>query len=1565
MESGAAYTNKTKGLDDASYGHADVPANAAAGDPERRLLSAADREYGAALAALNSASAPKQVSGGAQRTIPWSQPKPWVGRLGGLRTIDWPRHGTGSPDQMQAQATADQSSQVQSTSSTEELLDHGVALGSGRSSGSAGSPGHDPDWEARMYHADRQTAERPEERDPDEYGAGSGPTITDWAVHEPTSTKPKRSIAAGAFRSVCAELTKPGMLVQELRRVKLMFVGRGRSGKTSLRKALKRVEFDPAEKSTRGTIAEEIFSQEDIKDWAVHTPKPDAYRHATALSIAAVLRHYETLNDVAARRDTQMGKLIDRIRAHLKVEGTGPKQLAKTRYLNQPPGNTVAEPSVEHTAVAPRDEELERLIEDYIDKEYTDRAHMAKSRRGVIISTWDFGGQDLFFPLHHLLLSSSGVFVVGFSLRCLLARPGDVLDSSSNEIEPTIADDQTAVACVHSLVQWLHSIYIYAPGAPVFVVGTGRDCFGDADLERAADLLEPVLNSSPCSEQLQDNAAEPRFYSCFFVDNTRGSAGGAGWTEHRSVTALRAQIERTVLDSQLCPHVSTPTPVEWLKALEQLNSTGKARLTLGEVEQVASQCNFGQHPDISLEDEVLGMLRFFTEAGLLLHYPSLELRDFVILKPHWLIDAATVVVREFRLHRLPCDLVAKKSLQHKLAFASLVEKALLRASLLTILWPAPAYTSSERGIILKLMERYGLIVWLNGTGGDATFLVPALLPNSGGGDVRTRLMGLPPSPAEQQCTCLLQCRLIQDDEQVVAGWGSKTVIDDADVARHGFILAGLFTRLLGKCVDWSHQTNGSQWVLERHRAMLSFGGRKVELAEESDKNRIRVTFEDVPECALASLDTVLSLAREVIHGCSEMKSRIGLTVLLPMPATLNPHGPAVAWVQQAAVSATSAAATDPSSVLFNGRLIPGAEFDAAFKKWLPPKVTPESCYDVLVACRASSDGGFATELSAAFAKPAGRRERGLNVFNSALAVGGDGVVGALARSATMLVVVSITALNDLIGIVPSQARDRCDHVLVEWWFGLELLAQGKIGNVLSLLREVTCFDSDGTPDIVPFKYVMEPTADMLAPEISTATYNAVSGLCTWYGLADPRPRTVREIVEEIVALGLCCMCDVPSTEQQVGWHGGRRVGIAQLAQDCALIARAKLGLDRTDASPTSCGGDPIATTATLPSSRADRIDPYVASPRLADATPLPAASELNTSTGWNDAELEAAATNTDDFIDNVMEKYRALKRLRNAVSVAKVSLKCLQDATSSGRARPQNTARGSTSKPTDVLRFNVGGKRMKVRRSLLTQFPGTLMARMFSGRWDISFLQDTDGLIFLDLNPESFRALTDHLTMLAMGSGDTGGSTMLEPPERDANLDFIVRMFGLCHALGLGDDIESFDSAESVPSSCPPASPPPTLIEDRIAWETAALKCKVAESFEELTVKRLFTGTATDLVNFDIGGSRVSTRLSTLRLALRTTGADRAQSQPELQGNAENTTRDNHETGSAGVTQRKVAALRSIVKSCVGGVTVPFDGHHDMSSLEFAAAVEGLRCLALAPDGDAKQWPTELWCPPP
>eukprot|EP00386_Alphamonas_edax_P013812 GDKI01042568.1.p1 GENE.GDKI01042568.1~~GDKI01042568.1.p1 ORF type:complete len:346 (-),score=78.66 GDKI01042568.1:94-1131(-) len=76
-------------------------------------------------------------------------------------------------------------------------------------------------------------------------------------------------------------------------------------------------------------------------------------------------------------------------------------------------------------------------------------------------------------------------------------------------------------------------------------------------------------------------------------------------------------------------------------------------------------------------------------------------------------------------------------------------------------------------------------------------------------------------------------------------------------------------------------------------------------------------------------------------------------------------------------------------------------------------------------------------------------------------------------------------------------------------------------------------------------------------------------------------------------------------------------------------------------------------------------------------------------------------------------------------------------------------------KQSDIIELNIGGRLFITTRATLCAQPDTLLASMFSGRWEGNLRRDESGAVVLCFNPDLFTILIDHLSAVERSPGDT------------------------------------------------------------------------------------------------------------------------------------------------------------------------------------------------------------------
>jgi len=95
--------------------------------------------------------------------------------------------------------------------------------------------------------------------------------------------------------------------------------------------------------------------------------------------------------------------------------------------------------------------------------------------------------------------------------------------------------------------------------------------------------------------------------------------------------------------------------------------------------------------------------------------------------------------------------------------------------------------------------------------------------------------------------------------------------------------------------------------------------------------------------------------------------------------------------------------------------------------------------------------------------------------------------------------------------------------------------------------------------------------------------------------------------------------------------------------------------------------------------------------------------------------------------------------LRNRKNALDEREKELQEATEAFEREKAvfGASSGDGKKKNDVLYLNIGGNVVNVLRRTLTSVEGSMLASLFSGRWDDNIEKDADGNFFIDQSPKS------------------------------------------------------------------------------------------------------------------------------------------------------------------------------------------------------------------------------------
>jgi hypothetical protein len=195
----------------------------------------------------------------------------------------------------------------------------------------------------------------------------------------------------------------------------------------------------------------------------------------------------------------------------------------------------------------------------------------------------------------------------------------------------------------------------------------------------------------------------------------------------------------------------------------------------------------------------------------------------------------------------------------------------------------------------------------------------------------------------------------------------------------------------------------------------------------------------------------------------------------------------------------------------------------------------------------------------------------------------------------------------------------------------------------------------------------------------------------------------------------------------------------------------------------------------------------------------------------------------------------------------------------------------------DTIKLNVGGVGVVVKRSVLTMFPDSKLAVLFSGRWDKKLLRDKKNRIFLDVDPVCFQIILDYLTQCSKLPGDAPLPSLPEVSEElKSTFDFLCTFFEIFPGDESGsedqerevDDVADITDDDDVnEDSCDALKA--VLKEEQSILDSMEQELAEEESSfleEEMFVTSFAGGETKDIVQLNVSGEVMSVRRSTLRL---------------------------------------------------------------------------------------------------
>ncbi|XP_022096049.1 uncharacterized protein LOC110982143 isoform X2 [Acanthaster planci] len=614
---------------------------------------------------------------------------------------------------------------------------------------------------------------------------------------------------------------------KEVHRTRLMIVGQERVGKTSLMKNLTHQSFNRNELSTEG-ITSSLVCNIDIKhatctSWRLHqeggvshdpTSFKEEYEQCMASEVDFNIQQ-GIIEDFAAFYEQLMWNSIDFVQPgkesseeQATIEEESSEEQTTIEEESSEEQTTIEEESSEEQKTREKNSSKEQktmekesseeqaIMEKDLTEKHTpvpaeaDKIKVKKLRQRqasggaeepIVLSIWDFAGQDLYYTTHQTFLSSRAIYVIVFNLCHDLDKPVPHPDCSTNPQ----AQSAWTMTPLQYLDFWMQSVYTYTKenasphhvrldqkSPPIFLVGTHRNSVGGEDI---SDQERKLLINDKFTRIRQELCNKP--YWRFMVNSFYAIENSLPYS--RKISHLRDHIESVARKE---PYMGEEIPLRWLLFDRNKMTKVAKNIKRGTETPVLTLKQIKDAFGIEDETELLTMLKFYHDLGHIIYFggdgdqKSQALKDVVILDPQWLIDVFKKVITVTPPQRQMTD--------HVKSWNRLKEDGILEDILIDYMWQD---LLPKKQALLDIMDKFDLLCERIEEGKKThqaiSYYVPSML---------------------QRRTSVSQ---LEDSEHA-----SVFFVDF-----QGFLPDGLFHRLVVRALRWSQNRGGTNPVLHYDR----------------------------------------------------------------------------------------------------------------------------------------------------------------------------------------------------------------------------------------------------------------------------------------------------------------------------------------------------------------------------------------------------------------------------------------------------------------------------------------------------------------------------------------------------------------------------------------------------------------------------------------------------------------------------------------------------------------------------------------------------------------------------
>ena len=455
---------------------------------------------------------------------------------------------------------------------------------------------------------------------------------------------------------------------EELAYARVMFLGKDRSGKSSVLSGLMGNTFVENKEST--TLAETRSCTMSYKwmgcdmvegvwkEWSEEDEQLDLAHLAMACEDS---KNKQSNNEKKEPQPTKLSKVVsskssERPLSKDKEVTSGVKQVVGESSHKH--GEGVSKIASSSTAMSDLHQprlsytDAKDLLDECIQKVSEKAEKLERHTRHYVLHVWDCGGQPVFLDIISAFLTFRTFFLLVFNAEVGLQEPcGAGSICYKGKSDPAGKHQSTNIMV---LIRWMRLIYarLHKHNPKILLVGTHGDKVEDK--EGVKDSLE-----SPCKNEHFCNI----LLETLIIDNTRA---GNVESEDIGYKNIRTSVRKFADNAKL------KTPLSWLLFRMVVNELGKSRkrhtLSYEEAEQIAEVCHIPR---------VISVLDFYRNLGVFLYYPDID-RKIIYIDPQWLFKQFSGLLMANYHRDLQISIGAKNNLSRYGILTSEIYKEVLR-----------------------------------------------------------------------------------------------------------------------------------------------------------------------------------------------------------------------------------------------------------------------------------------------------------------------------------------------------------------------------------------------------------------------------------------------------------------------------------------------------------------------------------------------------------------------------------------------------------------------------------------------------------------------------------------------------------------------------------------------------------------------------------------------------------------------------------------------------------------------------------------------------------------------